>query len=154
NSSNLLTSKNFINSTGKTIYTSYKYPTDFASEPYVSMIASHLLSPIIQTTATNNQTPISQTTENYSQPYAQIFVPQNLQLQIAGNVPEIREQVNSFDSYGNPLELQKPYGIKETCVWGANHSRILARVIGAGYNEAIGLVNQVLLNQAGFSYTA
>jgi YD repeat-containing protein len=151
NSSNLLQAKNTINSKGETIYTNYTYPTDYTSTPYTLMVTpAHILNPIIQSAVSNNVSPVSQIMKNYSQPFTGIFVPQNLQIKVGANTPEIREQINLFDAKGNPLEIQKPMGVKEVYIWGCNSQYIMARIVGStGYTTASSLVNLSTLNQAG-----
>lgn len=158
NSNNLLTAKNTVNSRGETVTTTYTYPTDYPSTaPYSNMISSsnHVLDPVISTSVTTvplgsgSPVPVSTVTKNYSEPFTGIYVPQNLQIQVGSNTAEIREQINSFDSNGHPLEVQKPNGIKEAFLWGTNSQFLLAHVVGADYSTASSLVDPSILNKAG-----
>ncbi len=158
NSNNLLQTKNSTNSKGETVTTAYTYPTDYPSTaPYSSMNTSHIINPVISTTVTtvplgtSTTTPVSKFIKNYSQPYSGIFVPQNIQIKVAGNAIETREQVNAFDSKGHPLEIQKPNGVKEIYLWGCNSQYILADIVSSDYNysSANGLVTASVLNQGG-----
>ncbi|MDX1955744.1 MAG: DUF5977 domain-containing protein [Chitinophagaceae bacterium] len=153
NSSNLLVSKTTVDSKGNTIATSYKYPTDYTSTPYTTMVAKNIISPVVQSTVTNNLSPISQITQNYSEPYTGVFAPQNIEVKVGSNAPYTREEVTLFDPQGKVLEIQKPNDVKEAYIWGVNSNIVLARVIGAGYNDAVALIDQLVVNRAGFSYS-
>jgi len=159
NSNNLLQVKNIVNSKGETVTTTYTYPTDHpTTSPYNDMINAHVLNPVISTALTTvllgsgTSSPISTITKNYSEPYTNIFVPQNLQIEVGSNSIETREQVNNFDSKGHPREVQKPNGPKEVYLWGCNSQYILAKIIGSDYLTASGFVSQSILDQAGVGY--
>lgn len=153
NANNLVTSKTEINSKNESVTYNYTYPTDYSDAVSTGMVAAHIISPVIQSSVTNNGIS-KQYKTNYNQPYTGIFVPQSLEIKYGNNASEISEQVNVFDAKGHPLEIQKPNGVKEVYLWGANSQYVMAKIVGTDYVTASSLVDQTKLNQAGVGYNS
>lgn len=138
-----------FNADGTSTTITYQHPRDLVSTGssiIISMMSSHIYSPIISTTITKNGVPVSVATNNYFNPFSGVFVPQNTQIQIGSNSSETRELYNAFDTYGHLQERQKVNGVKETYLWGYDTQYPVASIIGADYATASGLVSNTILN--------
>ncbi|MBX3257833.1 MAG: hypothetical protein KF862_27130, partial [Chitinophagaceae bacterium] len=99
-----------LNSDGTYTTAVYTHPYDYSVSPYTAMIGAHIYSPIVSTTISRNNNLVTIATNNYYNPSAGVYVPQNAQIQIGTNPPEIRERYTAYDSYGHLLEKQKADG--------------------------------------------
>lgn len=126
---------------------SYNHPYDFPAVSVLqSMTAKHILTPVIETSISKGGTPVSLARNNYFSPYPNLYMPQSLQVQIAGNPIETRRQFNAFDTYGNLLEQQKTSDVKECYLWGYNAQYPVAKITGADYATVAANVSQAVLN--------
>jgi YD repeat-containing protein len=109
-------------------------------------MSAHMYSTVISTTETHNGNTAHIINSNYFHPASGVFVPQNIQEQVANNPIEIREIYNAYDEYGNLLEKQKLNGLKEVYLWGYDKQFVVASVTGSDYATVSGLINLSILN--------
>jgi YD repeat-containing protein len=148
NVNNLLSDRKMTNSKGELLETTFLYPTEFTTAPYTSMVSANIVDPVIQETNTNNTAPTHAYTTTYMSSNS-TYVPQYYQEQVRSNPVETREQVNQYDAFGHPVEIQKPNGVLEAYIWGYNSQYLVAKVTGSGYNAAIAYVNTTILSEVG-----
>jgi len=160
NSNNLITTKIATNSKNETVTTNYKYPTDYTntSDPsqstYQAMFApgTHIISPVVETSITNTANSVvnsvSLTHINYYTPYVGKYMPQNVQMQVASNSIETRQQIFSNDGYGNIQEEGKPNGMHTVYLWGYNGEYPVAKIVGSTYSVVNQIVTQSSIDNA------
>ncbi len=157
NANNLVSVRTETDSKGETIVTTYKYPPDMTDATSLAMTAAHILTPVMQTSVTNNGVAVSTTTTNYATftPAAGVtlYKPQTTQVQIGSNPVETRTSFYSYDAYGNIAELSKTNDIHEVYLWGyfgqypvaklsgsnATISQVIS-TLGSGYQGAINAI--------------
>jgi hypothetical protein len=143
-----------FNSDGTSTAVTYQRPPDIlalSSPPAIilQMMGAHIYNPVFTTTVTRNSTPISVATNNYFNPSAGVYVPQNTQIKIAGNPIETRQVYNSYDKYGHLQEKQLTNGKKEIYLWGYDTTYLVASIVAPdsySYSAAAALVNNTILN--------
>ena len=137
----------YLNSQQQIVKTTYSYPTDFFGVlVYDSMISRNIIDKVIEQKQLINSINTNTKKASYS-----FF--NGLQTQINKieefkftNLPEIIEQFNAYDYYGNLLEYQKNKNIKESFLWGYKSSYPVAKIIGAEQSSISALVSQSLLD--------
>ena len=101
--------------------TTYKYPSDFATtEPYKTMVAKHILSPIVEKSLYQDNvflqkdlTRYKKWNTRYEEEVSTFFAPELIQTQASGQAgPDTRIQYLSYDTYGNPVAVlaRRPKG--------------------------------------------
>jgi YD repeat-containing protein len=146
NSNNLVSVKTETDSKGETIVTTYKYPPDLTDATSQAMTAAHILTPVEQTTVTNNGTPVSTSTVNYYSPSTGMYKPQTMQMTVASNPVETRQSFYAYDSYGNIEELSKANDIHDVYLWGYYGQYPVLKITGStvnGVNSAISSIPNV-----------
>jgi len=152
NSNNLVNVKTETDSKGESIVTTYKYPPDLTDATSQAMTAAHILSPVEQTTVTNNGVLVSNSTVNYYSPSAGMFKPQTIQQAIGSNPIETRQSFYAYDSHGNIEELSKTNDIHSVFIWGYFGQYPVLKITGAtlsqvnsatGYSDVGAYINSV-----------
>jgi YD repeat-containing protein len=146
NANNLVSTKTETNSKGETIQTSYKYPPDMTDATSIAMTAAHILSPIMQTTVTNNAVTMSTVTSNYYSPSSGHFKTQSVQMQYGTNPVETRQSFYAYDNLGNVNELSKTNDIHEVYLWGYFQQYPVAKITGATLSQVNQYVTQAQIN--------
>jgi hypothetical protein len=152
--STLLSSKTSVNSRQETLVTNYLYPTDITntSDPRYSisqqMAGANMLSPVIETSETNNGVQTSLTDVNYYSPSAGIYVPQNVQLQQGSYTKEVRQQFYAYDLFGDMQEESQANNAHNVYLWGYNHAFIVAQITNSTYAAVQQVMNQYGITQA------
>lgn len=132
-----------------TTTTTYKYPADEADAVSVSMTSAHILSPVIEETVLKNGILSTYAHTNYYSPYTNIYLPQNVQLQIGNNSAiETRQQFYQYDSHGNLQEQSKTNDTHEVYLWSYNAQYLVAKITGSTYSAVNGLVTQAQIDAA------
>ncbi len=133
-------------SDGKSKIVTYSHPYDNL-QTYYFLMSAHIYSTVISTTEAHNTITDKFVKYNFFNPSSGVFVPQSIEMQIAGNPLETRELYNAYDVYGNLLEKQKPSGIKEVYLWGYDKQFPVASVKSANsYSTVSGLVDPLVLD--------
>lgn len=63
------------------------------------------------------------------------YLPQQLQMAKGSGTLETVTQVNLYDQYGNPLEIQKPDGTKKVYIYGYNSTQVIAEIDNIAYAD-------------------
>jgi YD repeat-containing protein len=138
-----------VNSRGEKVLTNYKYPTDYTDATSQAMLAANILSPIIESSTSTNEIPVSLTHINYYSPYTGLYVPQNVQVQTDNNVIETLQQFYNYDIHGNLLEQSKISDPAHVVyLWGYNSQYIVAKIVGSTYATVSSYINQSQLDAA------
>jgi YD repeat-containing protein len=122
-----LASKTLMNSDNRTVVTCYKYPSDFSSAVYDSMVARNIISPVIEKTTTQGSSSESIMT-NYYNPSSMIIVPHTVQ-QIVNSSIDTRLTYNSYDTNGNITQYSGADGLVTTIIWGYGKTYPVAKII-------------------------
>lgn len=79
-----------------------------------------------------------------------LSLPEKISESVGNNVLEDKLIYHKYDSYGNPLEVSKKDGTHICYVWGYNHSKPVAKIVGVNYASIpISQLNSVI----NFDYT-
>ncbi|SEW42838.1 YD repeat-containing protein [Chitinophaga sp. YR573] len=150
----LLTSTASIASTGEAIRVDNYYASDLSytgNDETVrqSLIAKHILSPLLEQKSflANIQT---HATRNQYQLFSNgLILPSANYLQIANYGVEKGDTFYRYDPRGRILERSKSNDVHEVFVWGYNNQYPVAKILGADYTTAISYVNQSVLQSPG-----
>lgn len=143
-----LTSKRSQMSNGKTKEIIYNYPEDGSTNPVIqNMVNKNIISPVIESktrigiNSTYNEVNGSKIDFNeFSSGGSLIIMPaQSYELEFKPTGPEyvLKEEIVSYSSNGNPLELISKDGIHNSFIWGYNDRYMIAKVANAENNEII-----------------
>jgi YD repeat-containing protein len=137
------------NSTGKTLSTTYAYPTDFSSTaPYNTMETLNIVSPIIQETETVDGTMTMVKRNVFKNWSGTVFAKETISSQTSSQPKEdIRIRYLRYDDFANPLELQQTDGPSTTYLWGYNSQYPVAEVKNATYAQVLAVLGQGTINQ-------
>lgn len=141
NESRLLTESSFKNSLKENVVVKFKYPNDFINnEPYKSMVASNMLSNIIEKyTSVNNSITIENT--DYAD-FNGLYLPQSIKLKKDNNQPELRIKYNNYDEYGNPTFITKDNLLNKIYIWGYNGQYPIVEITNANYNQMKAIIDE------------
>jgi hypothetical protein len=113
----------------------YKYVPEKASESggvYTQMKSKNVIDPIIET-STNHKGSIIRQVSNYYQPYSNIFVPSNFQLQFNNNSTETRITYENYDRFGNPVSINKDGTGSVIYLWSYSGQYVVAEIMNSNY---------------------
>ena len=113
---------------GEVITTEMTYPTDYNSEPYLTMVNKNIISPVIETRQkrgpAGNQTDISLMRTNYklwhNSPGSVVIEPEYITARKGSSAEEIRIRYHAYDHAGNPTEVSKENGVRFSYIWDYN----------------------------------
>lgn len=171
NSKRLVQSKTIKNSSGEDITTTYQYPMDFISDPFLfGMTRAHIYTPVIEEKITNSsKNTFTLTRTNYTTVTGKvddiitglprpggrqqssspdIFVVRDIQTQTDQSPLETRWAFNKYDPEGNLLEMQKTNDVKEVYLWGYNGQYPVAKIIGTDYATVSRIISQSTLDNS------
>ncbi len=145
-----------VNSKNQTISTTNKYPQDnitnlssTAEAARQSLIQSHIISPMLEQTITNNGNLVKYTQTDYRNWTATVIEPEIITVQNGAGAAEKRIQFYNYDNWANILEQGKTSDTHEVYLWGYNSQYPVAKILGSSYNEVIQYVNQDVLTNTG-----
>lgn len=64
----------------------------------------------------------------------QSYLPKTIKKGKPNNI-DIQLNYNKYDEFSNPLEVQQENGIKTVYIWGYNHTKVIAKIVNASYEE-------------------
>lgn len=134
-------------SSGDELKTIHKYPFNFTTTPYTSMVAKNIIAPIIETTTTRGSA-TEKITTNYFNPSGNIFVPQTVQ-QTIGTTWTTKLTYNSYDDKGNVTQYTGSDGVVTTIFWGYNKTYPVAKVV-SGNPHSIPAIRRDSVNNIAF----
>ncbi len=85
---------------------------------------------------------------NYFSPFANIFVPQSVEIKNGDNPQEVAATFNQYNNYGNILEQQKSNDVKEVYLWGYSGKYPVAKIINTTSDIAKTYITQSVLDNA------
>lgn len=132
----------------------YKYPSDFATtEPYKTMVAKHILSPIVEKSLYQDnvflQKDLTQykkwTLSRYEDKLSTLFAPKLIQTQTnRQTAPDTRIQYLSYDVYGNPLAVLKDGVENSVYLWSYGGQYLVAEIRNATLEEVNAVLDSAL----------
>ena len=137
----LLSAEETTNSKGIRKVT-YKYPSDFATtEPYKTMVAKHILSPIVEKSQYQDNKFLQKDLTRYRKWTPTLFAPEWSQTQTyLQTVPDTHIQYLSYDKYGNPLAVSINGAENVVYLWSYKGQYLVAEIPNVTLTE----VNAVL----------
>lgn len=124
------------NSLGQVVTLQKKYPHDFSgTAPYNTMISANIINPVVEEIKLIDGVQENKVKNNFNDWGNTNYLPQTIEMQVAGNTIETRASFASYNSKGNILELQKTNDVKKSYIWGYNNALPIAEVINAKSNE-------------------
>lgn len=125
-------------SAGEEVETLYYYPqdTEMLYEPHFGeLIAKNMIGIPLKTVIRRNNDILSVQKTIYNNWGNNLLLPQTIQTSKGSNALEDRVKYNVYDSYGNPLELQKENGVPICYIWGYHHTQPVAKIENIRYAE-------------------
>lgn len=129
-------------SDGKWLITSNKNPLDHidnlsaaAQEAKDSLVARHIIAPVLEQTITKGSTLVSKTITNYKLFSSGLVLPENLEMQQSSGPLERRVEFQAYDANANLLQQAKVSDISMSYVYGYNKSLPIAEVQNATYDR-------------------
>ena len=134
------------NSLGDNILTQYKYPYDFgSSEPYQTLLAKNILTPVIEQTTTNTSKSkqIQKVHTDYKNWGDNIIEPELIKAQAeTSSTLEDRIRFMTYDKKGNVTSLKKEGNIPITYLWGYDKNLPIAMVENSNLVSQAGTVDE------------
>lgn len=120
-------------STGAQVLNEKKYPTDYTTAPYTTMVQKNILTPVIEDRVSEPGQLLYFTQNNYLDWFGdgKIFVPQLVFAQKGTNTGENRMRFHSYDNTGNVLEVSMENGQRVSYIWDYNNKFPIAETKNA-----------------------
>ena len=143
----LINNEKTINSTNDTLSHTIKYPHDYTTDPYISMVNNNMLSPAVENASFKNNVLLQKTITNYKNWGNNIFAPETVQLQTSQQInPETRLTYYNYDAKGNPLHITKDGAAKISYLWSYNYQYPVAKIEGLTYDEVESAIGENTIN--------
>lgn len=115
----------------------YKYPSDFATTaPYNTMVAKHILSPIVEKSQYQDNTFLQKELTQYKKWTSTLFAPQLSQTQTnMQTAPDTHIQYLNYDTYGNPVAVSINGLENVVYLWSYGGQYLVAEIRNATLNE-------------------
>jgi YD repeat-containing protein len=124
----------------------YKYPADFSTNPYTTMLAKNIISPIIEQQQYLNTTWLQTLKTDYKNWGNSIFAPEFVKKQTnKQSAPDTEITYHKYDTYGNPLYISNATD-KLIYLWGYSNQYPVAEIKGATYDEVTSKIPQADLD--------
>jgi hypothetical protein len=109
----------------------------------------HRIATPIQTESYKNSTLLSRQRTNYKEEN-NLTLPKTIQ--VSKGAAPLKDVImyHKYDNYGNPLEVSKKDGVHICYVWGYNHTKPVAKIVGVNYNQLPTAALNAVIN---FNYT-
>lgn len=129
--------------------TTYKYPSDLATtEPYKTMVAKHILSPIVEKSQYQDNVFLQKDLTRYKKWTSTLFAPELSQTQTRLQTdPDTHIQYLGYDKYGNPVAVSINGAENVVYLWSYGGQYLVAEIRNATLTE----VNAVLGSVFGIS---
>lgn len=126
--------------------TTYKYPSDFAAtEPYKTMVAKHILSPIVEKSLYQDNVFLQKDLTRYKTWTSTLFAPEWNQTQTRWQtVPDTHIQYLSYDTYGNPVAVSIDGSENVVYLWSYGGQYLVAEIRNATLREVNIILNSAL----------
>lgn len=115
----LATKTSTTGSNGEAIEQQTKYPADYYTVPYTTMVSKHILAPVVESKSLRAGTTVSTVKSDYADWFSDgtVIKPQLVKLAKGAAAPETRLHYFSFEAGGNPLEVAKEDGMHIAYIW-------------------------------------
>jgi Domain of unknown function (DUF6443) len=155
-------------SKGETLLMNYKYPYDFSTEPYLTMINKNIIAPIIEETSFLNTTQTALKITDYAT-FGTLQMPQKIRTKIGLGTEITPITFDTYDTRGNltkyttrsgqtatmqyfgTTDLGKTDLLKTQTVGGGSTGTVLSRTMSYDYIPMVGLSSETDIN--GYSTT-
>lgn len=137
-----------VDSKGQTIVKSLKYAYDFVGQPiYDTMISKNMISQVVEETVQNStiNKEISKQKTNYISVNSGSIVPGNIQNSYGGNPLETQVSFDSYDDYGNILQVTENNALVKSYLWGYGQRYLVAEILGKPYATVASNINVATL---------
>lgn len=126
-------------STGDSLISEAKYPTDYAVAPYTTMIDKNIISPLVQIKQKRNTTDLSLLRYDYKEWYntSSVYIsePELVVTKKGSAAEDTVIHYYAYDNAGNPLEVSKEWGARISYIWDYNGNFATAEIKNAGITK-------------------
>lgn len=149
-----LSSEVTVSSSGETLETKYFYPQDseMNNEAFVNdLIYKNMIGVTLDTQSFKGGNKVSEQKIIYNDWGNSLLLPQSIANSKGDQSLETQIVFNSYDTFGNLLELQKVNGSKISYLWGHNHSQPIAKIENASNSDlitALGVIDLSLVDES------
>lgn len=127
-----------LDSKGDSLITKYKYPFDYSGAPYSSMMAKHIIAPVVEVKSFKNLIELSTLSNEYKDWFSdeKVITPEVVKTKQGINSPtETRLRYYAMNENGSVLSVSKENGSKISYIWDYNSAYPIAEVNNAGNDE-------------------
>lgn len=123
----------------------YKYPSDFVTtEPYKTMVAKHILSPIVEKSLYQDNVFLQKELTRYKKWKSTFFAPQMYQTQTKMQTePDTHIEYLSYDKYGNPVAVLINGAESVVYLWSYGGQYLIAEIRNATLREVNAVLSSV-----------
>lgn len=125
------------NSDGSVLKKSFTYPKDINSNIYKQMVDRNMLSPVVVTVDSINNSFLKEARTNYASWSGTLITPSNITERIGTGATETRIVFYNYDLKGNPLYISKDNSKNVVYLWGYNYRYLIAQIEDATYTQVV-----------------
>jgi YD repeat-containing protein len=140
----MLQQEKTTNSDGKVTGATYKYPFQYATIPYTTMVAAtkNILSPVIEQQQYVGNNWLQTVKTDYKNWGNNIFAPEFVKYQTSSQATaETRLTYHNYSSNGKPLYISKDNAEKVVYLWGYNYQYPIAEIRGVDFSTVTGIIS-------------
>ncbi len=137
----------------------FKYPHDFQNtgtpNVYNEMVLRNMINPVVEKTTWNNTTTFVESIKNnydFWSGSAWATTPQNnriflrtIESKTGGAASKTQLRLYTYDQKGNAGSFAKDNDVVKTYIWGYNYTYPVAEVVGASYNDVMGVLDAAVI---------
>ncbi|SUB77358.1 Uncharacterised protein [Porphyromonas macacae] len=120
----------------------FKYPSDYQSSPYKSMVEKYMLNPVVEYSVFNGSTLVEKVQNDYERHHNLFYAPKESRHQQGGGPLESRFAYR-YDSRGNVREVVKDGAERTVYIWGYDYLYPIAEILNADIQEVEKAVKSV-----------
>lgn len=124
-------------SSGDSISTTYKYPSDLTGAVYTNMKAQNILTPVVEAASYKNGTDFLQkNTTNYKLWHSTFYAPENQQIQYKDGTSR-NQTTYSYNKGANPQEIVSNESQRKVYLWGYGGQYPIAEIQNSTYIDVL-----------------
>ncbi|GHT39092.1 hypothetical protein FACS189437_01520 [Bacteroidia bacterium] len=144
----LIRSVSITNSNTAIHKTEYKYPFDFSGNTTLTkMVNLNALSPLVEKIQQVNSTKIRTDFIDYTMMNDSCYYPTTFSVQHGSGEKTTEVTYSKYDSYGNPVFIEKRNGEQSVYLWSYNNQYPIAEIKNATYDQVKNILGENLINQ-------
>jgi RHS repeat-associated protein len=150
-------------SKGETLLMEFKYPYDFSTQPYLTMVNKNIIAPVIEETSFLNSTQTASKITDYAT-FGTLQMPQKIRTKVGSGTEITPITFDTYDTRGNltkyslrsgQIATMEYYGttdlgktdlLKSQTVGGGSTGTVLSRTMSYDYSPMVGLSSETDIN--------